>query len=146
MVRSMVQRLGMGETPMRRSSQATARAPYWARGLACRRARASTMRSTSSGGVRLGEVCGARERPWAQVCAPASSSERATHLRTQRLVRPSAAAMASGLSPERRRRTASLRSSSSDTTDSSLEMNERRIDTGGAGLDPETTRRAGGCP
>src|SRR5437660_9470566 len=57
----MVQRLGRGSTPMRRSSQATARAPYWARGLDWRRRRASTINRHSSAGVR--GVRGSRTSP-----------------------------------------------------------------------------------
>ena len=56
--------------------------------------------------MRVGEVCGA-------------------HFLTQRLVRPSLRATSSALSPARRRRTASLRSSSSDTLGSSLASDAR---------------------
>jgi len=68
-----------------------------------------------STGVRVGEVCGARDRPAAQSWLSVSVSARALHLRTQRLVRPNAVATSSALSPAWRRRTACLRSSSSDT-------------------------------
>src|SRR6266540_1083217 len=117
----------MGSTPTRRSSQATAKGPYWARGFASRRIRASTIRRRSSSGVRVGERCGARERPLAQPFSfsPTPSSARATHLRTHRVLRPSACAISSAPSPPRRRRTASLRRSSSDTPTSSLERTRK---------------------
>ncbi len=69
---------------------------------------------------------GARDRDFAHEALSPSCSWRTTHLRTQRVERPSTVAISAGDSPSLRRRTASRRSSSSDTVPpSSHEPNER---------------------
>lgn len=109
-MRSIVHTAG-GSRPSLVSSQAMAAAPTWAQESSIRRWRTAKTTRSSSAGVRLATVAGARERSAAQ---PVSlGSKRATHLRTQRSLRPrSAATLAVGW-PASTRATASRRARSS---------------------------------